>query len=184
MDSREIESGDSNRVLGNMVEVGFVSLGAAKLQGKVDTGATTSSLHASNVSINQDRNTVTFRCEELSPNMITLDLSGVQEVHSADHGGEKRPIVKLDVTINGVPLRGVSFNLNDRSNMDTRILIGQNILQAGKFVIDPSKDNERVEQPRTESMIMQAIETLVECNVSLADIVKYLHTAAVNRIKD
>lgn len=181
----DIESGDAGNVLGNTVQVGFVSFGNRTVEGKVDTGATTSSLHATNIKVNGQQ--VSFLSEALSNNVVTLDLDGVQEVHSADHGGEKRPIVKLDITIDGKPINGASFNLNDRSNMDTQILIGQNVLTAGKFVIDPSKDQEQAppqSSVRNESEVLQAIEVLIENNVTLADLFKYLHTAAVNRIKE
>lgn len=189
MDTHDIETSDAGTVLGNTAQVQFVSLGNRTVEGKVDTGATTSSLHATNISVNEQQRKVSFRSEELSENLITLDLAGVQEVHSADGGGKSRPIVEMDVTINGTSLRSVSFNLNDRSNMDAMVLIGQNILQAGKFTIDPSKGTEQTQDAPTnyapnESAILNAIEALVENGVTLADIVKYLHTAAVNRIKD
>lgn len=126
------------RTIGNEVEVTFVSLGNRSLMGKVDTGATTSSLHATNIRVSGDR--VAFICPDISNNSITMELHGAQEVHSADGGGQKRPMVKFDVVINGQNMRGVVFNLNDRSNMDDPVLIGQNILQAGNFIIDVNQD--------------------------------------------
>lgn len=180
----------TSNVVGNTVKVGFTAFNRV-VEGKVDTGATTSSLHATNIRTNG--NQVSFHSPELSGNVITLPLQGTQEVHSADAGGVKRPMVALDVTINGQHVKGASFNLNDRSQMDSKILIGQNILQAAKVVIDPSQgkqDTPHVEPAAVpsvspnEAAVLQAVEVLVENNVSLADLVKYLRTAAVNRIKD
>lgn len=129
---------DQQNIIGNEVEVTFATMGNRKLAGKVDTGATTSSLHATNVRVSGER--VQFVCPDISTNAITMDLAGAQEVHSADGGGQQRPMVKFDIVINGQTMQGVIFNLNDRSNMDDPVLIGQNILQAGNFIIDVNKD--------------------------------------------
>lgn len=176
-------------VIGNNVSVEFPSFGGRSVKGKVDTGATTSSLHATKIDVNQQRGTVTFYSEVLSENMVTLELHGVQEVHSADAGGVSRPVVVLDAVIAGKSISGATFNLNDRSNMDTKILIGQNILKAAGFVIDVSQDAEQTSTKPSDSMtneveILRAIEVLVENRVSLADIVAYLKTAAINRISE
>lgn len=178
---------DSNKVLGNMAEVVFASFGNQAVKGKVDTGATTSSLHAED--IHMQNSSVSFKCPALSSNIITLELDGSQEVQSADGGGTTRPIVTFDVTIDGVPVRNASFNLNDRGNMDTPVLIGQNILQSGGFVIDPNKDQQsevtaNVQDqpaPTRESIVMRAIEVLAEHDVTLSEIITCLHTAARNK---
>lgn len=190
MNDRELETGETGQVLGNTAKLEFAAFGMRAAEGKVDTGATTSSLHAVNISIDKNRNTVSFVSDVISNNQVTLELAGVQEVHSADGGGQPRPIVNLDVTVDGTPIKRAAFNLNDRSNMDTKILIGQNILKAGRFVIDPSKDEEQapvpdsVPQHRNESEILKAIEVLAENNVTVGELIKYMRTVAVNQIKD
>ena len=50
----------------------------------------------------------------------------------------KRPIVKAKIIINGMEIEE-EFTLADRSHMTYPILIGQNILLEGKFLIDPMK---------------------------------------------
>lgn len=182
-------------VIGNNVVIRFTSLNHKEAEGKVDTGATTSSLHAVNVRIDKPSNRVMFTSDILSPNMITMDMEGTQTVHSADHGGDPRPMIKLDIEVNGQNIPGVVFNLNDRSNMDSRILVGQNILQAGNFVIDVNKDSDTpsetqgVNLPVPESVdkeekILEAIRVLAEADVSLGDLLKYLKTQAVISIKE
>lgn len=176
-------------VIGNTVEVTFATFNRT-VECKVDTGATTSSLHAVNIKIDKSRNAVQFSCEALSGNVITLPLNGTQEVHSADAGGNERPVVALDIEIAGHPLKGALFNLNDRSGMDSKILIGQNVLQATNVVIDPKKGETEApaEQPgmsaRNEAAVLKAVEVLVENNVSFEELVKYLRTIAVVGIKD
>lgn len=183
-------TGDQH-VLGMTADVKFTNFGNHSLQGKVDTGATTSSLNAADIKVDQNRGTVSFTCKELSNNVITLELDGSQEVHSADAGGNTRPIVTLDIEIDGVPIKGASFNLNDRSGMDMPVLLGQNVLKAGNFVINPQDDgaadvpdHEDTIQPTREALILQAVETLAENDVSLSEIISYLQLSAINRIKE
>ena len=180
------------QVIGNTVNVVFSSLCDNKeIECKVDTGATNSSLHAVNIKTNDNNNSVTFACPALSDNLITIDLCGSQDVVSADAGSQPRPIVKLDITINGLHLREVTFNLNDRSEMDCPVLIGQNILQAGKFIIDVNQDAESTESIKNESVeekpknrdenrdkkILHAIQVLKENNVTIYELVEFMRTA-------
>lgn len=187
-----IEDSEDKRTLGNTASVAFITLGNRSVDAKVDTGATTSSLHAENIKVNRSANSVSFNCPEISNQVITMDLDGSQEVFSADAGGNTRPIIKFDIEVDGVPLRAVSFNLNDRSEMDSPILIGQNILKSGGFVVDVSKGEapERVEaiQSKPESNrdaeVLEAVQVLADHNVTLNEILQYLRTSAVNSIKE
>lgn len=177
----------NSRVIGNEVVIKFGSIGQTDVRGKVDTGATTSSLHAVNIRVNQQQNTISFVCDKLSNNVITMALSGAQEVHSADGGGQSRPIVKFDIEIDGVSIPDAAFNLNDRSNMDDAVLIGQNILQAGNFVIDVNKNTTK-EIVRESDLVdntqelLEAIKIIVKHNVSLKDVALMVHN--INEIKD
>lgn len=183
----------SSHTLGNTATVKFLSFGDKEVKGKVDTGATTSSLDAHD--IKADGNRVSFVSPALSDNVITLDLVGSQDVRSADTDGESRPIVKLSVEINGVPVENAMFNLNDRSGMDSPILIGQNILQAGDFTVDVNKSKENVEPDTTDlkpddmrvesaEELHEAIRVIARSNITVAELLQYIQTEAVNRIKD
>lgn len=126
--------------VGELEPVEFVALGAT-LKAKMDTGATTCSIHATDIK-SDESGMVTFICQELSPNTIRLQTSGAQTVHTSDNGGEDRPVVLFDIQLGGTLIRNVAFNLNDRSGMDTPVLIGKNVLELG-FVVDVSKDGEQ-----------------------------------------
>lgn len=144
--------------IGNQVTVSFSQFNK-KLDGKVDTGATISSLHAEDIAADEDSNRVRFSSPALSDNLITLPLVGVQAVVSADGGQTQRYTVKLDIVVDGVDLPGAIFNLNDRSNMDDDILIGQNVLKAGDFTIDVSQDDPSENQQKESVEESMADET-------------------------
>jgi hypothetical protein len=75
--------------------------------------------------------------------------------------------------------------------MDMPVLLGQNVLKAGNFIINPNDDgttdvpdNEDTIQPTRESIVMKAVEVLAEQDVSLQELISYLQLSAINRIKE
>jgi len=56
----------------------------------------------------------------------------------SSHGISRRPISEIKVKIDGKTLKG-DFTLAERSHMTYKVLIGQDILKKGKFLIDPLK---------------------------------------------
>ena len=127
----------NDNIIGDVVEIKITSLtNSNSLKGRVDTGATLSSLHAEKFKINN--NMVEFISPDLSPNVITMPLHDQQSVTSPDGGTEYRPVVELNIKINDKLLNNMLFNLNDRKHMEHPILVGQNILEKGGFLIDPT----------------------------------------------
>lgn len=95
-----------------------------KITARVDTGATSSSI-----------DTTLAMALNLGPALksrIVKSASGVKE----------RPIIKAEVNING-SLIEAEFTVADRKHMTYKILIGQNILKQGNFLIDPQKGVEQ-----------------------------------------
>ena len=68
-----------------------------------------------------------------------LDVTpiGVSKIRSAS-GQSVRPIIPVDIQICGRKLEG-DFTVADRTNMNYKVLIGQDILKKGNFFIDPLK---------------------------------------------
>lgn len=191
------KQGDNREVIGNFVELRFVNLPSSSfMRGKVDTGATISSLHCDSHSIDEKTNQISFDCRVLSPNTITMPLVDKQAVKSSDGGTEYRPVITLSVKIGDDVIDNVKFNLNDRSNMDAPILIGQNLIKAGNFLIDPSSVSEAVELEKdldndveidaTEEensviSIEELFKILQKADISFADLITY---ATSNTITD
>ena len=105
------------------------------IKAKVDTGADLSSIHAENISVSGGR--VSFRCPQLSSNIITVPLTANAQVRNADGQTGNRPVIKTQVEIHGKVITA-EFTLNDRGSNTYQCLVGKNILSAGGFVVDAS----------------------------------------------
>lgn len=129
---------ENRNIIGDQVDVKFVNLpNGPTLKAKVDSGASLCSFHAEKWEI-KDRQ-VQFTSSLISNNLITVPLTDQIAIKTADAGVEYRPVISLDVKINDKIYQGIKFNLNNRSNMEGKILIGQNLLEKGGFLIDPRK---------------------------------------------
>jgi len=196
------EAGEPNTI-GSVVKVKVVNLpSSSEIKGKVDTGATISSLHAERYKIDGDR--IHFVCPELSPNVITLPLDDRQSVKSADGGVEYRPVIRLNIKVNDQLMQDVQFNLNDRGQMQYPMLVGQNVLQKGKYLIDPSiqegVDTEEVDwdtlyenlgeisvetkEPMTDEEIKGLLEYLEGADITFADLMLHVKTNLTESLFD
>ena len=140
--TEKIDNGNSvnipkERIIGDVVDVIITSIpNSGALKGKVDTGADVSSVHAENWKVENGQ--VTFECPELSENKITLPVLEKQAIKSSNGDMEYRPVIELNIKVNNQQLTNVMFNLNDRGTMTYPMLVGQNVLEAGGFMIDPT----------------------------------------------
>lgn len=123
---------------------------------KVDTGASCCSLDAQDVKVgpNQhgDGEVVTFMFRNRRYRML---IQQYQSVTSADGGTKNRPVVKFTVRYREQVLQDVLFNLNDRDGMEYDVLIGNNMLTLGKFLIDPLKESVSDEEWTTFQTLMK-----------------------------
>lgn len=142
--TEKTDNGDSininkEKIVGDVVDVIITSIpGSKPIKGKIDTGADVSSLHADEWNINGGR--VTFISPDLSENKITMPVLEKQAVKLSNGSMEYRPVIELNIKINEQQITNCMFNLNDRGAMTYPLLIGQNVLEAGGFMIDPSID--------------------------------------------
>lgn len=182
--------------LGLTSEIEFVQLGTT-VPAKIDTGATISSLHADDWTVEGD--SVVFK-SSIFKKVLRAPTDGSHDVHTSDGGVENRPVVAFDVRINGRLIQNAHFNLNNRSNMDFPVLIGQNILKQGNFTIDPSVENINwgeldklfeddtftnlpFDLPGDPTKIKQAIDVFETNDVSFKDLMKYIRTRAIETLE-
>ncbi len=107
--------------MGERVVLGLVEdvvILGKKFTARIDSGATTSSI---------DKNLA----EKLG-----LEILDVSKIVKSASGIEKRLMILAEVNINNTIIEDY-FTIADRHHMTYSILIGQNILKKGKFLIDP-----------------------------------------------
>jgi hypothetical protein len=180
-----------DKILGGTVQVGFIQFPRSQnIKAKVDTGASISSLHGEDIRIDKQNNRVSFRAPFLSNNTLTVPLVTNQAVKSPDGGIQYRPVIMLDIQINNQKISGVEFNINDRAHMSHDVLIGQNVLERGKFLINPSMEsqdidwdyihqllNENSEQEdniKRDEVLEQLYKLINETDLSFRDLIKYV----------
>ena len=114
-----------------------------KMSAKLDTGATTSSLHATGIHRFRrgGRRYVRFTLSAGGDGLDRrLEQPLVRVVRIKQHSGdyERRPVVKLSVCL-GELERVVEFSLVDRSNFDQPVFLGRSAL-SGFALVDPEID--------------------------------------------
>jgi hypothetical protein len=53
----------------------------------------------------------------------------------------ERPVIRVDITINGIHLRNIELNVNARSHMKYSILLGRSALSQAALLINPAATN-------------------------------------------
>lgn len=194
---------DQSRIIPDIVKVMIVDVPVGnELTGKVDTGADICSLHATNINVDRGNDSVSFVCPELSNNTIRMPLAGQQAVRNSS-GTEYRPVVSLNIKVGDRMMKDIKVNLNDRSDMSEPFLLGQNALEAGKFIIDPNIIKENVEPSEDDVFEMlqevykheefsaplvdnqryaEILTALGECDIPVSDLVKALRTETLKRL--
>lgn len=126
-------------IIGNSVKITVA--GIKGIPAKVDTGATVSSIWASDIRLTAS-NQLKFRLfAEGHPlyngEVISVDEFKVRNVRNSTGQETIRYMVSLPTVIRGKHIR-ISYTLADRSRNDFPVLIGRRALK-GKFLVDVSK---------------------------------------------
>lgn len=106
---------------------------------RIDTGARTSSLWASDLQVKSDGTIVTFKffgpgSPFYTGKTVTLPIEGVRTVTSSTGHGQDRYMIKVPILIEGKRI-SAKFTLSDRSTQVYPVLIGRNTLR-GNFLVD------------------------------------------------
>jgi len=129
-------------VLGWREFVVFPEFGLAGIAAKIDTGARTSALHATNIQI-VERDGVTvarFNIDLGHGNETALcETPAVsrRRITSSNGQGEERLIVTTRIELGGRTF-DAEFSLTDRSDMIHPVLIGRTALHE-RFLVDPAR---------------------------------------------
>ena len=115
------------------------------LEARVDTGATTSSLHVDNiVKFKKDNEKwVRFDIHPDSHDVNKLmvreaKVKSVRKVKSSNATKEKRYVIETEILIAGMQW-GIELTLTDRSEMKYLMLIGRETM-SGRLIVDPEHE--------------------------------------------
>lgn len=124
--------------------VSLPDFGVSRIRAKIDTGAQTSSLHASRPRFTQqdDGEWITF---ELFPRIrsrrdsvrISAKIVDHRWVRSSNGQRELRPVIETKLHL-GEEIWEAEFTLTDRNNMSYRMILGRSALR-GRFTVDSGR---------------------------------------------
>ena len=154
-----MQVGDELRIIGSTE---YVSIGKLdKIPAKIDTGADSSSIWASDIEVSRD-GTLTFKLfAPKSPYYTGETLESkeykVSVVRSSNGNEQIRYRTTLPIKINGCTVKA-ALTLADRSRNNFPILIGRRTI-SGKFLVDVSKTNvERPHKVKSKKLNKELIE--------------------------
>jgi len=126
---------DTKQIIGANVLITLPQMGIVNIKSKVDTGARTSSLHCSEISIDTTKKWVTF-VPLNAIKSIKMPISKITRVKSSNASVEKRAFIKLETIINNCPYVA-EFSLTNRRGMRYPVLLGRSLLK-NNFIVDVS----------------------------------------------
>ena len=124
-------------VVGRREWVRLPGLGVGVMNAKTDSGARTSSLHAEQIELSQDQNTVRFITEDHDGQRTQCEVpvGGVSVVKSSTGKAQQRIWIEVELEMPGGFRWMGRLTLADRSRMLCPMLLGRRCL-AGYLVVD------------------------------------------------
>ena len=114
-----------------------------KHKARIDTGAKTTSLHAVNIEEVEQRGELFVKFQTLDSENKVVELvrkvGTTQRVSNTAGFVSKRYVIKEKLKMGNIE-REVLVNLNDRSKMEYKFLIGRNVL-LGRFIVDVARSH-------------------------------------------
>lgn len=124
------------RLIGRREWIDFPELGIQKIEGKIDTGAYTSSIHCENIYVSEEegRPILYFTIDHEGIKTLKFENFARKKIKNSFGEMEERYVIKTVFSIGGKNVRSV-ISLSNRDNMRFPVLIGRRLLK-GKFLID------------------------------------------------
>lgn len=142
-------------LIGRAEKVRFPTAGNSRLHARIDTGAKTSSIWATDVIETDEGLVVRFASPEHEINKHQVVFEHYDRVRVASSMGHQqmRYRVKMPVVIKGRRIMA-TFTLSDRSTQVYPVLMGRSTLN-GKFVVDVAKGSPLKEEEERRSAQLQ-----------------------------
>jgi len=114
-----------------------------KHKARIDTGAKTTSMHAVNIEEVEQRGELFVKFQTLDSEGKVVELvrkiGTTQRVSNTSGFVTRRYVIKEKIKMGNIE-REVLINLNDRSKMEYKFLIGRNVL-LGRFIVDVARSH-------------------------------------------
>ncbi len=127
-------------VVGWKEHAGLPDLKIKDVVAKIDTGATLSSIHASDIKITTKAGVkyVSFKVMKRNNTVkkARAPLAGYKRIRSSDGDVERRPLIKTTLLLDGIEKK-IELTLADRRLMDYTMLIGRKAL-GRRWMVNPS----------------------------------------------
>lgn len=131
-----------DRVIGAFEKVSFPDFRLNNVVAKIDTGATSGSLHATKIkeiTLPTGEKALTFLPYGRKKRIVVNSFS-LKEVRSSNGVSALRYFVPTTIEIEGV-LYPIEVSLADRTLMKKAVLVGRRFLRSHGFIVDPKKGN-------------------------------------------
>lgn len=135
---------DNLKVIGWREWISLPSLGIKRLKAKIDTGASSSSLHAFDIEIldHFEQQQVKFKVQPFQKNRTAIiqaqvPIADFRKVRSSNGETTVRPVIRTTIDFFGSKY-DIDVTLFDRAKMGFRMLIGREALR-GRFAVDSSQ---------------------------------------------
>ena len=128
------------KVIGAFEKVSFPDFGLFDVVAKIDTGATSGSLHATKIKEIQlptGEKALTF-LPYGRKKRITVNSFVLREVRSSNGVSSLRYFVPTTIEVEGVQYP-IEVSLADRTLMKKAVLVGRQFLRSHGFIVDPKK---------------------------------------------
>jgi hypothetical protein len=131
------------KVIGAFEKVSFPDFGLFDVTAKIDTGATSGSLHATRIkeiSLPTGEQALRFLPYGKKQRVIVNSFD-LKEVRSSNGASSLRYFIPTTIVIEGVQYP-IEISLADRTLMKKSVLVGRRFLRSHGFIVDPKKGTE------------------------------------------
>lgn len=126
---------EGDKVVGSLTKVIIKHFNNEEpIEARVDTGANLSSIHGTDIKTTDS--TIQFTFGKTRYKFHLVRDAKIKQSSISD--AEERPVIRVDMVIDGITLRNVELSVTDREHMEYNILLGRKTLSAGGFLVNPA----------------------------------------------
>lgn len=132
----------NQKIIGVFEKVSFPEFGLSDVVAKLDTGAYTGALHATNVREEEkaDKMVLHFSPCDHPSTVYTTEEYLIKHVKSSNGTVEERYFIDTEIVLQGTKYP-IILSLTDRSEMKWPVLIGRRFMRTNNLLVDVTKMN-------------------------------------------